>query len=202
MSARRPPVAQNLAEPDCETSAAVKAVRAGDVQAFVTIVKRFGEALLTLCVTILHDSQAAEELAQDVFVRAFHRLDTYDVRQPMKPWLVKIAYRMAQERWRQKQREAVHCKAAAQSRKQPAQPDPSHRLVATERSDILWQEVHALPLAQRTAVVLYYRENMTVKDVARTMGVSPGTVKTHLFRARTQIQESLRARGFEEEDLA
>ena len=55
---------------------------------------------MTICVAILHDRQAAEELAQDVLVRAYQRLDTFDVTQPMKPWLVKIAYRLAQEHWR------------------------------------------------------------------------------------------------------
>ena len=42
--------------------------------------------------------------------------------------------------------------------------------------------------------MLYYREDLTVKDVAEAMGVSPGTVKTHLFRARSQIQALLRGR--------
>ena len=66
---------------------------------------------------------------------------------------------------------------------------------------MLWQAVQALPLAQRTAVVLYYRENMAVSDVARAMDVSPGSVKTHLFRARAQIQRELLVLGFDEGDL-
>ncbi len=78
---------------------------------------------------------------------------------------------------------------------------PAERLFAAERSDILWQAVYALPMAERTAVVLYYREEMSVKEVAAAMGISPGTVKTHLFRARSQIQVSLRAKGFEEGDI-
>jgi DNA-directed RNA polymerase specialized sigma24 family protein len=65
-----------------------------------------------------------------------------------------------------------------------------------------WQVVSRLPMAQRTAVVVYYRENLTVKEVAEAMGVSPDTVKTHLVRARSRIQVELTARRFDEGDIS
>jgi len=181
---------------------AVHAVRAGDAQAFATIVERFQGPVTTLCAAIVRNRQAAEELAQDVFVRAYQRLDTFDIRQPMKPWLVKIAYHLAQQRWRERARESARQKVAATMREQNRyESGPAERLFVDERSEMLWQAVYALPMAQRTAVVLYYRESLTVEEVAKAMGVSPGTIKTHLFRARSQIQISLRAKGFDEGDI-
>jgi RNA polymerase sigma-70 factor (ECF subfamily) len=148
---------------------------------------------------MLRDRQAAEELAQDVFVRAYERLASFDVRQPMKPWLAKIAYRLAQERWstsaRERAREKVAATILAHARAEPRPPDS---LELSEQSEMLWEAVHALPMAQRAAVILYYRDNLSVDDVATAMGVSTGTVKTHLFRARAQIQKNLRAKGFDE----
>jgi RNA polymerase sigma factor (sigma-70 family) len=190
--------------PEPDVADAVHAVRAGHAQAYATIVERFQGPLMTLCAAILRDRQAAEELAQDVFVRAYQRLDAFDVRQPMKPWLVTIAYRLARQRWRTQRREAEHRQAAATLRQARARddPGPTGRLLADEQSETLWQVVYELPMAQRTAVVLYYREGLTVNEVARAMGVSPGTVKTHLFRARAQIQVGLRAKGYDEGDLA
>jgi RNA polymerase sigma-70 factor (ECF subfamily) len=190
-------------DPDLEPDliAAVRAVRAGNVEAYATIVKRFQGPLMTLCTAILRDGQAADELTQDVLVRAYQRLDSFDERRPLKTWLVKIAYRLAQERWRSRVRETAHQEAAATSRhRSRSDSGPAARLLADEQSEMLWQAVYALPMAQRTAVVLYYRENLTVQEVARAMGVSPGTVKTHLFRARAQIQVNLRAMGFHEGD--
>ena len=156
---------------------------AGDVQAYATIVRRFQASILTLCVAILRDRQAAEELAPDVFVQAYQRLATFDVRRPMKPWLAKIALRMAQQRWRERAREARNLDAAAKREHAECEPEPADRLQVDEESELLWRAVHDLPLGERTAVVLYYRESMTVKEVAKAMSVSPGTVKTHLFRA-------------------
>jgi RNA polymerase sigma-70 factor, ECF subfamily len=196
-------VAPNDSDPERDVADAVRAVRAGSAQAYATIVERFQGPLMTLCTALLRNRQAAEELAQDALVRAYERLDLFDVRQPMKPWLYKIAYRLAQERRRAQNREMARMEAAA-TILGPNRSDsgPAERLFADERSETLWQAVSALPMAQRTAVVLYYRENLSVKEVAGALGVSPGTVKTHLFRARSQIQTSLRGQDFDEGDIS
>jgi RNA polymerase sigma-70 factor (ECF subfamily) len=197
------PVTPNDSELDREIIEAVREVRAGNSQAYATILRRFQGPILTVCAAILGNRQAAEDLAQNVFVRAFRRVDTFDVRYPMKPWLVKIAYRLANETWRTDARRAAREKATAIAREQNRADElPAESLLKAERSELLWQAVYALPMAERTAVVLYYREGMPVNDVAAVMGVSPGTVKTHLFRARSQIQVNLKAKGFDEGDLS
>jgi RNA polymerase sigma-70 factor, ECF subfamily len=195
-------VTPNVSEFDADIADAVRVVRGGDPQGYATIVKRFQGPLMVLCTALLRDRQAAEELAQDVLVRAYERLDLFDVRQPMKPWLFTIAYRLAQQRRRAQSREAARLEAAATMHGQDrGDSGPAERLFADERSEMLWQAVSELPMAQRTAVVLYYRENLGVKEVATAMGVSPSTVKTHLVRARAQIQVYLREKHFDEGDL-
>jgi RNA polymerase sigma factor (sigma-70 family) len=189
-------VAPNDSLAERDIADAVRAVRAGDVQAYATIVSRFEGPLVTLCIALLRNRQAAEELAQDTLVQAYERLDLFDERQPIKPWLYKIAYRLAQERWRAHAREAAHLKVAA------TLPSPGERLFADEQAEMLWQAVSQLPMAQRSAVVLYYREHLSVNEVAKTMGVTPGTVKTHLVRARSQIRVNLRGWEFDEGDLS
>jgi RNA polymerase sigma factor (sigma-70 family) len=195
-------VAPNNSDPECEISDTVRSIRAGDVQAYAAIVRQFQGPIVTLCTALLQDRQAAEELAQDVFVQAFRRLDAFDVRRPMKPWLVKITYRLAQQRWRGQTNEASRKKAAVGLAPQNhGDARPVDRLQVAEQTESLWQAVHALPEAQRTAAVLYYRENLKVEEVAEAMRISSGTVKTHLFRARRQLHADLRARGFDEGDL-
>jgi len=195
-------VKPNEPELDDEIVQAVRDVRAGNSQAYAAIVTRFQGPILTLCTAILRNRQAAEELAQDVFVRAFRRLDSFDERNPMKPWLVKIAYRLAQEQWRSSTRQKERERTAGALR-EGIRDDraPGAEVFAAEQSDLLWQAVQALPMAERTAVVLYYRENLSVKEVAAAMGVSTGTVKTHLFRARSQIRVNLQRVGFDEGDI-
>jgi len=129
-------VASNDSEPDRQIVDAVEAVRAGNANAYATVVKRFQTSIMNLCFAVLRDRQAAEELAQDVFVRAYERLVTFDVRRTMKPWLVKIAYRLAQQRWRTQASEAARRQAAAEMT-QPNQngQGPDERLLAAEQSE-------------------------------------------------------------------
>jgi RNA polymerase sigma factor (sigma-70 family) len=125
-----------------EISEAVRAVRAGDTQAYATIVTRFQGPILTVCAAILRDRQAAEDLAQDVFVRAFQELDKFDPRFRLKPWLVKIAYRLAQQNWRRAKRQAARDRKAALAGEDDRHGEnPAKKLLDAERSDALWQTV-------------------------------------------------------------
>jgi RNA polymerase sigma-70 factor (ECF subfamily) len=118
----------------------------------------------------------------------------------MKPWLAKIAYRLAQQRWRSAARGAKHRGELAEAvqRRNCATATPLDGLIQQEQSDLLWRAVYNLPMTQRTAVVLYYRERLPLKQIADVMGVMSGTVKTHLFRARTQLRADLPAQGCKE----
>jgi RNA polymerase sigma-70 factor (ECF subfamily) len=59
----------------------------------------------------------------------------------------------------------------------------------------LWRHVAALPSGQRTVVLLYYRREMKLTDIAHALGVTTGTVKTLLFRARRRLRETVENRG-------
>ncbi len=69
--------------------------------------------------------------------------------------------------------------------------DPLARVITDDRSRRLWERVAALPSGERTAVYLYYRQGMKVADVARALGVTQGTVKTQLFRARQHLRDAM-----------
>jgi RNA polymerase sigma-70 factor, ECF subfamily len=171
---------------------AVAAVRSGDVEAYARIVEIYKDRIMTLCVGLMRDAQSAEELAQDVFVRAYRYIDTYDARRPIYPWLATIAYRLAQTRWVQRKRQAVsHCDALDRLADGSAPPHTLQALIVDEDARRLWRAVHALPDGQRAAVLLYYNEGMDVRQVAQILGVSSGTVKTLLFRARRRLHEVL-----------
>jgi RNA polymerase sigma factor (sigma-70 family) len=64
-------------------------------------------------------------------------------------------------------------------------------LIANERSRGLWQAVAGLSSGERTAVILYYRDEMAVGDIARALGVTTGTIKTLLFRDRRHLRGRL-----------
>lgn len=175
------------------TADIVQRVRAGDVDAFGQIVKGYERRVFALAVMILRNREGADDVTQDAFVRAFERLDLYDVRRPFYPWLATITVRLSRN-WL-----ARHSPGAR--RETPIQPESSAYasaapaaldvLVAEDEGRHLWRLVERLPLGERTAVVLHYRQELSVSEVASAIGVTAGTVKTLLFRARQHLRASL-----------
>ena len=175
------------------TADIVQRVRAGDADAFGQIVKGYERRVFALAVMILRNREGADDVTQDAFVRAFERLDLYDVRRPFYPWLATITVRLSRN-WL-----ARHSPGAR--RETPIQPESSAYasaapaaldvLVAEDEGRHLWRLVERLPLGERTAVVLHYRQELSVSEVASAIGVTAGTVKTLLFRARQHLRASL-----------
>lgn len=168
---------------------AVRAVRAGETDAFSAIVRLYQRRLFGLTLMFLRDPAAAEDVAQEAFVRAFTHLDAYDGARPFYPWLATIAVRLSQNRLVQREREVSHeAQPAAAEVQDAGAVDPLEAVISDEEGRRLWRVVAGLPAGERTAVILYYQHELGVRDIARAMGVTGGTVKTFLFRARRHLR--------------
>jgi len=172
----------------------VQDVRHGNRDAFGRLVRTHQSRLFGLVMMMVRDRSGAEEVTQDAFVRAFTHLAHYDERRPFYPWLASIAVRLAQNwlvaRVRTVRREGTGLESAPEP---GADPGALSGLVADERRRELWNAVASLSSGERTAVMLFYRDEMAVADVARALGVTTGTIKTLLFRARRHLRERLGA---------
>lgn len=181
-------------DPDAATvRAAVEAVRRGDREAFAPVVALYQRRLFGLALMMTRNAAAAEEVAQDAFVRAFLHLKAYDALRPFYPWLSAIAVRLAQN-WLVKHarvtvREGAELDA---DRDVPVdEADALERLMTSERDRHLWRSVATLPSGERTAALLFYRQGLSVAEAADALGVSEGTIKTLLFRARRRLRALL-----------
>ena len=179
----------NATADDAGVREAVEAVRRGDHSAYARIVALYQRRLFGLALMITRDPSSAEEVAQDAFVRAFVHLGAYDAKRPFYPWLSTIAVRLAQNcivaRTRIAARETVGLSPA------DTHKDPLMELIVDENDRALWRSVSALPLGERTAVILHYRQEMSVAEIASALGVATGTVKAQLFRARQKLRITL-----------
>jgi RNA polymerase sigma-70 factor (ECF subfamily) len=172
----------------------VRAIRGGDHQAFAELVHAYQRRLFGLVLMMVREPAGAEEVTQDAFVRAYTHLDAYDGSRPFYPWLASIAVRLAQNWLRQHGRTVRREGTALENAAEPgARPVALAMLIADERSHGLWKAVAALPSGERTAVLLYYRDQLPVRDIARALGVTTGTIKTLLFRARRHLRERLQS---------
>lgn len=170
----------------------IRDVRRGDREAFGRLLRTYQGRLFGLVLMMVRQPAGAEEVTQDAFIRAYTHLDRYDEHQPFYPWLATIAVRLAQNWLRQHGRTNRREGTPLEGVDEPAASGPALvALLADERGRRLWKAVSHLSSGERTAVILYYRDEMPVRQIARVLGVTTGTIKTLLFRARRNLRMRL-----------
>lgn len=157
--------------------------RAGCPVSFDELTRRVSPALLAFLRKRSTTIQDAEDLRQETLLKAYQNLQRYDPGRPFGPWLMTIAARLAAGRARSSR--------SAQPLTEEATAGRAERNVATDQrefGELLWKSAaQALPSAQYHALRLRYAEQMSVHDMAGTMGISEANVKVLLFRARKKL---------------
>lgn len=180
-------------DPGQTDRAVIRAVLGGNHEAFGTLVSSYQRRLYALCLMVTKNHAEAEEAAQDAFVRAYANLARFDTARAFYPWLATIAVRLAHSRLKKQAQDQTRDTAymAEPTNSAPAPDGPLASMVREQESLDLWAQVSALPEGQRTATFLFYREDMSIQEIAGTLGVTPGTVKTLLHRARQRLRGQL-----------
>ena len=178
--------------------------RAGSQEAFRELVVRFERPVYSLVVRMVQDAATAEDLAQEVFLKAFRRLDTYDPERKLSSWLFKIAHNTTIDFLRRHAPETVPLEAEKEDDRgslSAVLSDESSEspAVAAERRDMgraLERAIARLRPEYREAVVLFYLEGASYQDICEATGLPLGTVKTNLHRARKELAQEMAALGW------
>jgi RNA polymerase sigma-70 factor, ECF subfamily len=176
--------------------AIIQLVQAGQVQeAFERLVPAYRRRVFGLAYSILRDRAAAEDLAQEVFVKLWQALPRYDGRAQLSTWIYAITRNAAIS--------ALRARRRSVSLSDPAvleEVETGNAVQAVPGDDAtLRRRVEALPEKQRQAVTLYYLDERPVDEVAALMGLPSNTVKTHLHRARASLAAAI---GAADEEVA
>jgi RNA polymerase sigma-70 factor (ECF subfamily) len=168
--------------------AIIQCVQAGRGQeAFERLVPAYRRRVFGLAYSILRDRAAAEDLAQEVFVKLWQALPRYDGRAQLSTWIYAITRNAAVSALRARRRSVSLSDAAVMAEVEALAAEP-----AAEPGDPeLRRRIESLPEKQRQAVTLYYLDERTVEEVAEMMGLPANTVKTHLHRARASLAAAL-----------
>lgn len=177
------------ATPDAQLAARVAA---GDRAAAQALVARHEQVVRAFLRRVCFDQSMVDDLAQETFLRLLRHAGRYDPAYPMRTWLLTIARRLSISAGEKKSRHnAPETLFKAAAHPQAAEPalDREDRLAHSNR--LLNHALARLSEPQRTALTLFYQQNLTIEDMAQVMDMPPGTVKSHLHRARAALQESL-----------
>jgi len=180
----------------------VRAALAGSQEAFRELVARFERPVFGLIVRMVGDPETAEDLAQEVFVKAYRALASYDPSRKLASWLFKIAHNATIDHLRRSAPESVPLEGGEEggdllaTLSDAAAESPAAAAERRAMARALERAIRGLRSDYREAVVLRYVEGLSYEEIAEALAQPLGTVKTNLHRARKQLAGALSALGW------
>jgi RNA polymerase sigma-70 factor (ECF subfamily) len=165
----------------------VKAAQAGDLLAFERLYRENVRKVFALCLRMSCDAALAEELTQEVFVRAWRKLGSFRGESAFSSWLYPLAVNVALSERRSRRRRDARIVVT----EDPVALEPAPRTPAPERGFDLERALATLPAGARAVFVLHDVEGRTHEEIGTLLNVTAGTSKAQLHRARRLLREAL-----------
>jgi len=176
-------------------------VKEGDEAAFDYLVQKYRRPIVNFMYRMAHNAAAAEDLAQEAFLRAYRSRSSYEASAKFTTWLYRIATNLAINHARDTRHERPETTVSLDEPDQETGTtidiaDKSisveENLVRRERLMAIRQKVQALPERQRMAVVMHKYQQMDYKQIAEVLKLSESATKSLLFRAYEALREQLK----------
>ncbi len=165
----------------------LQASASGNKEAFGDIVRRYQTLVCALTYSMTGDIGVSEELAQETFIRAWKSLRRLDDLSKFRGWLCTIARNLAHTSLRGRRKNAAHSLESAAVLPGHG-PGPDDVASEKERQEIVWAAVERVPLRYREPLVLFYRHQQSVSEVAADLDLSESAVRQRLHRGRQLIK--------------
>ncbi len=177
----------------------VERAKAGDTAAFEQLVKQYDRQIFRTAQHITQNREDAEDITQDVFFKAFQKLDQFQGNSKFSTWLVRIAVNESLMRLRKRKTsrtvsmdQDVETDEGSIPRDFAEwRPNPEQNYSQSELAEILRKTIAGLPPGFRTVFTLRDIENLSTEETAEALGLSVPAVKSRLLRARLQLRERL-----------
>ncbi|MBN2206649.1 MAG: sigma-70 family RNA polymerase sigma factor [Candidatus Aminicenantes bacterium] len=175
----------------------VAEARRGNMTAFETLVKTHQRLIYAVCRRLAGSHQAADDLAQETFVKAYFALSSFQEGLSFVAWLRTIAVNSSLNYLRLRKKEVSLDALGPDGPKAAPVPargradEPADEVARREAGRRLREAIDALPPEQRTVFVLRFYENRDYAAIARALGLSLGTVMSRLSRARRKIRSRM-----------
>lgn len=158
----------------------------GDSRAFADFVSKYQQEVFLCCRTLGLTNDESEDAASEAFMAAYRGIKKFAGRSKLNTWLWKITYNKAMNCLREKIR-----RQNLQLKLQSNYIESSSETIFAENGEFVWNSVRKLPADQALAILLFYRQEKSIKEIADIMQKNQNTVKINLFRGREKLKELL-----------
>lgn len=172
--------------------------RATELDDFEAVLRVYWPRVFRFVLGSVRDSDLAQSLAQDCFLRAYRARGQYRGDAALQNWLLQIAVNLVRDHARSRRlqfwRRAATIPVEGEDGAQwlaAAGSNPEQRLLAKEQIDTVWQILGRLPDRQRTVFLLRFIDELKLLEIAKVTGLSENAVKIHLFRAVRRVRAQI-----------
>jgi RNA polymerase sigma-70 factor, ECF subfamily len=178
-----------------DIEALIQRCLAGDELAWDAIVQQYRRKVFNVAYKFVGKHEEAEDLTQDIFLKIFKSLGTFDRRANFQTWLISVSRNLCIDHYRSvRQERRTIDRQVDPNELSPAasEPGPMAALEQQDRVTLLRDALRALPPSLRTAVLMRDIQEMTYQEIADRLKLPEGTVKSRINRGRTELARQIR----------
>lgn len=184
-----------------DENAIIEGMTRGDPRAFRELVEGYKKKVYYLALDMAGDPVDAEDISQEVFLKVFRSFSTFRRGARLGSWLYRITYNAAIDHLRRKEAaplavadETIEIAAGSGSGlPRHVSADPSAALEASQLQDMIARALEKVSPQEKAVFLLRHHDQLMLKDIASSLGLSIGSVKSYLFRAVRKLQKELGA---------
>jgi RNA polymerase sigma-70 factor (ECF subfamily) len=176
---------------DSDDRALILRARQGEAEAFGELVRRYQTTVFNVCYRLLAERREAEDLAQEAFLRAYARLNSFDLERPFGPWMRRVAANLCLNRLARRLPPAAPLEDELDADRQGLDNPEAHHERA-EAAQSVRAALAGLPPHYRAVIELRHFHEMRYDEIAAALKLPLSDVKSHLFRARKMLADKLR----------
>jgi RNA polymerase sigma-70 factor, ECF subfamily len=194
----------SMRQPDLAAeSALVERCRRQEAEAFAKVVDAYQNRVFGFVRRMVRDAEEAADVTQEVFIKAFQAFPRFDGRSSLRTWLFRIAHNLCVDRARKNERTPTLGRLDANEEDEAPLDvaddrwDPQTLVMDDELFRLVERALETMSEKLRTVLLLHDREDFAYEEIAQTLNLPIGTVKSRLFLARAHLQKALK--GYLEE---
>ena len=169
----------------------VRRILGGEIDAFREILARHQARVFYLGLKFFHNRHDAEDYAQEVFLKAFEKLQSFKGEVPFSSWLNKIAYNMAVNHYHKRRRAYVEVAMPFEPR--DTSLGPELRVLRNELRERVRKVLKKIPDIYKPVIDLHYFEGLSYPEISRLLSIPVNTIKSYVFRTKQLLRSRLEA---------
>lgn len=165
-------------------------IQSGDMNAFGKLFEVYKSEAFKYSYLITGNKNISEDIVQEAFINCYSHIKSLKNQEQFKSWFFKMLTRIAW-RYSKKEKKSVPVDNIFEKADDEKKDESINQYLRKEQTDMLHEAIEKLDIKQKTVIVLYYFNELTVKEIANIMGCFEGTVKSRLYSARRKLKNNL-----------